>query len=748
MRVTEVRKAGWHIKCRPEYGKLGEVTKETRTLKRHIPAYESEKSAVMEYVSDYLGRMQKIRYPDREVVTYGYDAGGQVCSVKGDHDGEPYIYVANIGYDEYGQRIYIKYGNGVETNYTYDEDMRWLKHIDTANTYGKQYQNIEYSFDDVGNVEKYTNDCMNGSRYRTEQSYKYDALYQLIFASGTTEDNPYAIPGSPDYRSDYTQDFSFDAVGNMTYKKSKETITPAIQKKGGDDLNYEFTYEYDADYAHRLKRAGNEQKGWRYYTYDANGNVTSESDGVAPNEDTTTLTPVTVTTQTNEAGDSVYEADYAWAWPWGGSGTSGNKPAPNNKRTYEWNSRNLLMRSVVPDYDTRYAYGADGNRAAKWTAIQSSETLYFNTMWTWHTDKGLPDGQYSKHIYLGETRVVTKQTSKLEASYGQSDEWHHQYYYHPDHLGSAQLITDYEGNEYQRIEYTPYGELWVEKKSEHEEGLRYLPYKFTAKEQDEETGLYYYGARYLDAKYSRWMSADPAVGEYMSGSSAGGGIYNTVNFSLYHYAGNNPIRYTDPNGRSLDDWQDNGDGTWTVKSEGAKLWDVWGANWDVLSGVTSEEEAKKIQVGQTYGFKQSTNSNTSSIFDDYSKELKEREKNSKIDISVPTYEYVLQGISGFGEMGLGILGYVGVTAYGAAEEALALKCNGQIDPSVGYSMMLGYSASSVLFADGFNLFVDAFQKKQKDSIFWNVFQNLITDPMVDVGKGLSNTRNKETEQRK
>ena len=48
-------------------------------------------------------------------------------------------------------------------------------------------------------------------------------------------------------------------------------------------------------------------------------------------------------------------------------------------------------------------------------------------------------------------------------------------------------------------------------------------------------GLYYYGARYLDAKYSRWLSADPAVGEYINGTSADeGGIYNTVNFSLYH----------------------------------------------------------------------------------------------------------------------------------------------------------------------------------------------------------------------
>ena len=57
--------------------------------------------------------------------------------------------------------------------------------------------------------------------------------------------------------------------------------------------------------------------------------------------------------------------------------------------------------------------------------------------------------------------------------------------------------------------------------------------------------------RYLDAKYSRWLSTDPAVSDYVSGTSAGeGGIYNTVNFSLYHYAGNNPINYTDPNGKS------------------------------------------------------------------------------------------------------------------------------------------------------------------------------------------------------
>jgi len=84
----------------------------------------------------------------------------------------------------------------------------------------------------------------------------------------------------------------------------------------------------------------------------------------------------------------------------------------------------------------------------------------------------------------------------------------------------------------------------------------------TVKELDTETGLYYYGARYLDPKASRWLSGDPALGEYLpsapisdearkrNGSLPGmGGVFNYANLHVYHYAGNNPVNYVDPDGR-------------------------------------------------------------------------------------------------------------------------------------------------------------------------------------------------------
>ena len=56
----------------------------------------------------------------------------------------------------------------------------------------------------------------------------------------------------------------------------------------------------------------------------------------------------------------------------------------------------------------------------------------------------------------------------------------------------------------------------------------------------------------MDPRTSRWLSTDPALTDYVNAeksNSTSGGIYNSSNFNLYHYANNNPIKYTDPNGR-------------------------------------------------------------------------------------------------------------------------------------------------------------------------------------------------------
>jgi len=78
------------------------------------------------------------------------------------------------------------------------------------------------------------------------------------------------------------------------------------------------------------------------------------------------------------------------------------------------------------------------------------------------------------------------------------------------------------------------------------------PYLYNGKELDEESGLYYYGARYYDAEVGRWWSVDPAYDLYYS-------------WSPYNYVRNNPVNLTDPNGMwASTDVVQNEDGSYTV----------------------------------------------------------------------------------------------------------------------------------------------------------------------------------------
>ncbi len=118
--------------------------------------------------------------------------------------------------------------------------------------------------------------------------------------------------------------------------------------------------------------------------------------------------------------------------------------------------------------------------------------------------------------------------------------------YHVDHLGSTSLVTDIDGEITQHVAYIPYGEVFVEQRN----GSWNTPYLFNAKELDEETGLYYYGARYLDPTAVRWLSVDPV---FHAGSSP------------YAYCLGNPIKLIDIGG--MDEYVFNEDGSFSHKKE-------------------------------------------------------------------------------------------------------------------------------------------------------------------------------------
>ncbi len=94
---------------------------------------------------------------------------------------------------------------------------------------------------------------------------------------------------------------------------------------------------------------------------------------------------------------------------------------------------------------------------------------------------------------------IEHDTATRSLNPGQNDNYEQvQFYYHPDHLGSSSFITNLDGDVTQHVDYVPFGEVFIEERN----NVWNTPYLFNAKELDEETGFYYYGARYYDSRVS------------------------------------------------------------------------------------------------------------------------------------------------------------------------------------------------------------------------------------------------------
>jgi len=127
--------------------------------------------------------------------------------------------------------------------------------------------------------------------------------------------------------------------------------------------------------------------------------------------------------------------------------------------------------------------------------------------------------------YLEYIYVLGKHFARIDGNLDNSIT--KKYFYHTDHLGSTVLVTDETGQQVWSAEYTPFG-------GEHStEGELDRAAKFTGKDLDEDTGLYYFNARWMDSELGRFISEDPA----QDGNN------------WYIYGVNNPLINTDPTGK-------------------------------------------------------------------------------------------------------------------------------------------------------------------------------------------------------
>ncbi len=530
------------------YDRLGNLARSTRTVDPLRPG-DRTRSFTTTFDFDVFGRMLSMVYPDGEVLKYRYDAGGLLENAVGKrpatkHDpAQLETYLAALRYDEFGQRRYQRVGNGVVTKYAYEPLTRRLSWLHAQKPGERLLQNLTYSYDLAGNVLGVKNtlgeaDPPNAGT--VEFSYRYDDLHRLVWAHGEAKARPKTI-------DTFTSTFAYSDIHNMT---SNVQVHRILHGGGPGELpphtNHDLAYQYTGSGPHRATRIGDTS-----LVYDENGNTSREC---------------------RDPADPTCRA----------------KPA--HLRRYEWTEENRLDAVIDGGGKnvTKFLYDADGQRIAK--LGRGGESITIGQFWALKGRRAA-----TKHVFAGTTRIASKllpppgwddvprgtgtaevvTVSSVESGcvpsnyqpqkcqvlpggepvlndyYANTKVRPETYFYHPDHLGSTSWVTDQNARPHEHVEYFPYGAVWRDPRSDlgasPQKGQRFL---FTGKELDEETGLYYFGARYYDPRTSLWKSADPALGSYLDGDRGLGGIRVPKNVSLYSYAHHNPVRLVDPEGES------------------------------------------------------------------------------------------------------------------------------------------------------------------------------------------------------
>lgn len=519
---------------------------------------------------DALNRIKTMWYPEdvgdsqqppaRKILRPHYNRAGVLERVVLDTE----IYVERIAYNAKGQRVLIAYGNGIMTRYAYDPKtlrlarLRTERFANAATTYtpnGAPLQDFAYEYDLVGNILAIT-DQVPGCGVRNHplagplepddpvvarilaarpglklllaagdvliRSFKYDPLYRLLSATGREANNiasprpweDFARDGfnwgvtatpSPDSARDstrtYTETYAYDVAGNMltmnhgvwTRHFGMAGFTPKQWQEKVSDFLAGGSPAWGTQ-GNRLTNFGTDENQGQSHTFDGNGNLTREYTNRHFSWDC--------------ADRMIAFADRATA------------ASPASKEAI-------------------YLYDAGGQRIKKLVRQQTGEVetaTYIDGIFEHHrwSKPGQPTIENNTlHVMDNQSRIAIVRVGSAfpgDGALNISVKYHL-----GDHLGSCNIVlggTNATGGTFiNREEYFPYGET-----SFGSFGRK--RYRFTGKERDEESGLYYHGARYYTLWLVRWVSCDPV------------GAQDSIN--LYRYLSRSPTIATDRTGKETD----------------------------------------------------------------------------------------------------------------------------------------------------------------------------------------------------
>lgn len=476
--------------------------------------------------SDFSALLQATGYSE----SYGYDALGRI-TVATDADGnvsEPIyylsgrlkqvqlrasaeetatVYIQSIDYNAKSQREKIVYGNGTTTLSTYEPTtFRQVRLLTTRSSDGKALQDLNYTYDPVGNIAHIANGAQEpvfnaNQQVKPEADYTYNALYQLIQATGrehpglSSQDEQrggfpgnWIIPIQPvnngQALENYLEQFTYDTAGNLS----------RLQHLGATAWTRMLTVSDSSNRAVDSALTG--QASGVDAFFDGNGNQRSMVG----------LPAIAWNYRDNLASATLIE----------------HQNAPSDAEYYVYDSIGKRVRKVTERY---------GNGGA---SARVEETIYLGTLEIRRVTQGstLAEERHTVRIMDDEQTIATRIAwTQGEPPQGvQSPQIRYQL---ADHLGSVQSEVDVAGQLISYEEYFPYGgTALIAGRNALEVELK--RYRYAGKERESATGLYYYGARYYIPWLGRWMNPDPA------------GTIDGLNVYLFVY--DNPVTYRDIGG--------------------------------------------------------------------------------------------------------------------------------------------------------------------------------------------------------